>query len=202
MSNTQYNEIYLPNHPKAHQNGYVYEHILIAEQKIGRYLTEEEVVHHIDENKKNNSPDNLIVFATNADHTRFHKLKLEIEDLVCDNSIYKVQLNDNIVANMIKNYSIKLEDFKKIFPEYLHLIKKCEICGKECLNKYCSQKCCHIAQSKFNPTKEELLKDVLSLSMVKIGEKYGVSDNAVRNRCKRLGLPYKFEDIKKLKENN
>ena len=202
MPNNSYNYLYLPNHPKAHSDGCVYEHIIVAEQKIGRFLTEEEVVHHIDENRKNNSPDNLIVFKTQADHTRFHKLNLKIEDLILENGSYKVEINENIASNSINSGRFTLKQIKQLFPEYLYLLKRCEICGKECLNKYCSQKCCHIAQSKFNPTKEELLKDVLSLSMVKIGEKYGVSDNAVRNRCKRLGLPYKFEDIKKLKENN
>jgi hypothetical protein len=37
------------------------EHILIAEQAIGRKLVRGEVVHHIDKNRSNNRKDNLLV---------------------------------------------------------------------------------------------------------------------------------------------
>lgn len=63
----------MPNHHKAYGNGAVYEHIIVAEQTLGRELNGEEVVHHKDMNKKNNSPDNLMVFKTDADHIAFHK---------------------------------------------------------------------------------------------------------------------------------
>lgn len=61
----------MPNHPRA-INGYIFEHILIMETILGRYLTEEEVVHHIDENKKNNSPENLMFFKNEKDHRKYH----------------------------------------------------------------------------------------------------------------------------------
>lgn len=62
-----------PDHPRAHPNGYVYEHIVVAEQAIGRALNPAEVVHHCDGNKLNNHPDNLRVFSNQAAHLRFHK---------------------------------------------------------------------------------------------------------------------------------
>ena len=49
-----------------------YEHILVAEQMLGRKLRGGECVHHIDHNKQHNTPDNLMVFASLADHARFH----------------------------------------------------------------------------------------------------------------------------------
>ena len=67
-----YKVIYQPSHPHARANGYVYEHILVAERKIGRQLTGTEVVHHIDRNKLNNSPENLMVFPNQSEHDRFH----------------------------------------------------------------------------------------------------------------------------------
>lgn len=51
---------------------YILEHRLVAEQKLGRYLLPEEVVHHIDETPSNNAPENLRVFSSNAEHIRHH----------------------------------------------------------------------------------------------------------------------------------
>ena len=67
-----YVRIYMPNHPHANISGMVYEHVLVAEKKLGRYLTAEEVVHHIDHNRSNNNPDNLMIFKTKKDHSIFH----------------------------------------------------------------------------------------------------------------------------------
>ena len=58
--------------PDYYKGQYVYQHILIAERLLGRKLKKGERVHHIDGNKKNNSPSNLIVFATNSDHILCH----------------------------------------------------------------------------------------------------------------------------------
>lgn len=65
--------VYMPEHEKALSNGYVYEHILMAEQMLGRKLKEGECVHHIDRNRGNNSIENLMVFKTKGDHTAFHQ---------------------------------------------------------------------------------------------------------------------------------
>ena len=68
-----YIEIYNPNHPNANTRGIVYEHQLVAEKKLGRFLNKGEVVHHIDFNKSNNRADNLIVL-TSSEHTKLHGL--------------------------------------------------------------------------------------------------------------------------------
>ena len=72
MNDCKYKCVYMPNHARAFGNGTVYEHVLVAEEKIGRPLKEEEVVHHMDEDKSNNSPDNIVVFKSRGAHTRFH----------------------------------------------------------------------------------------------------------------------------------
>ncbi len=41
---------------------------------------------------------------------------------------------------------------------------------------------------KFDPTVEELRNDVENMNFCAIGRKYGVSDNAIRTRCKTYGL--------------
>ena len=50
---------YLPKHHLANKSGKVYQHMIAAEQKLGRKLKPEEVVHHKDRNRYNNSFDNL-----------------------------------------------------------------------------------------------------------------------------------------------
>jgi len=63
-------------HPGADCWGYVQEHRLVMEKKIGRYLNPGETVHHLDGNKLNNAPDNLNLFPSTADHSAYHR-KLE-----------------------------------------------------------------------------------------------------------------------------
>lgn len=60
--------VYCPGHPYARGRGYVREHRLVMERKIGRFLTEDEVVHHKDDDKQNNDPDNLYLYDSNGDH--------------------------------------------------------------------------------------------------------------------------------------
>lgn len=55
--------IHTPEHPNASQAGYVAEHRLVMEKKLGRYLESSEVVHHLDGNKRNNDLDNLAVLV-------------------------------------------------------------------------------------------------------------------------------------------
>lgn len=49
----------IPEHPAADVRGYVYEHRLVMERKIGRPLAPGERVRHIDGNPANNDPANL-----------------------------------------------------------------------------------------------------------------------------------------------
>lgn len=70
-----YRLILATGHPHANKHThYIREHRLVMEKMIGRYLLPEEVVHHKDKNKLNNSPENLQLFSANSEHLS-HELK-------------------------------------------------------------------------------------------------------------------------------
>lgn len=48
-----------------------HEHRVVAEKILGRKLERGEIVHHLDGNKRNNNPDNLVVM-TQSDHIKEH----------------------------------------------------------------------------------------------------------------------------------
>ncbi len=160
--NKRYKYINMPNHPRAKSDGCVYEHILVAEKMLGRHLKSEEVVHHIDEDKCNNSPENLMVFATLADHTRFHKLNNNNRKLYCINNVWYCEM----------------------------ILPKCKICNKEFKPThhrqtqpqiYCSKECSQYAQRKVinRPSKAQLQELLKTNSCVAVGKMFGVSDKTI-----------------------
>jgi hypothetical protein len=62
-----------PDHPRAFSNGYVYEHIVVAERLLGRPLLPEEEVHHDDGDGLNNAPENLVVKGSHLEHFFAHR---------------------------------------------------------------------------------------------------------------------------------
>ena len=67
-----YKILYKPSHPNSDSYGYVLEHRYVMSEHLGRPLTKEEVVHHKDENKTNNSIENLQLMS-HSEHTRLHR---------------------------------------------------------------------------------------------------------------------------------
>jgi hypothetical protein len=67
-----YVAIHAPDHPRA-VGGRVYEHILVVERALGRMLRIDAPVHHIDCDRSNNAPSNLVACHDQAYHLLLHR---------------------------------------------------------------------------------------------------------------------------------
>ena len=162
-----YKMIWKPDHHRAYDNGCVYEHILVAEEKLGRELKNGEYIHHIDECKINNNPDNLMIFDSNASHTAFHDGVIPV---LLDNGTYHCEPKVYYCIDCGKSISDKR--------------------AKRCF------KCYSIYQRKVErPSNEELESLIKTNTFASIGRMYGVADNTIRKWCKSYGLPYRKKDI-------
>jgi len=99
---------------------------------IGRELKKEEVVHHIDENPSNNSPNNLMVFPNSKEHTQYHYHK-EREGLIKEGKYkYPNQLQAEKYQRSKHNISQKgiLKRMQKDEGDHL-----CNECSRKFKNK-------------------------------------------------------------------
>ena len=183
---------YMPEHYRAfkehksgHQ-GYVYEHILVAEIIVGRKLEPKEIVHHLDLTRSNNSPENLLVINKDQ-HNKLHSwinLGLPI--------LGKNRLHKTLV--LIKKDEIKTHKERKIVS-----IRRCKICEfplfgdqKETCSVKCNKKIIKLYKRKVKwPTKRKLKLLLKKYPWTTIGKKYKVSDNAVRKWAKSYGMDTK-----------
>lgn len=65
-------------HPAATIKGFVMEHRLVAEKALGKYLDATHPVHHINGDKTDNRPENLVICESHSYHALLHKRMREM----------------------------------------------------------------------------------------------------------------------------
>lgn len=150
-------------------------------------------IHHINGIHTDNRLENLQVLCPNC-HTQTDTYAANNKNKVKTNS-FKILNRTNEIANDEVGGFVEIEIETVKFRKK---IKKCIVCGKDFVNgegKYCSLECSHIGHRKFEVDSEQLIEDIKTLkSFKKVGDKYGVSDNAIKKRCVKLGI---YDVVKK-----
>lgn len=71
--------IYDPRHPFSNKQGYIFEHRIIMENKLNRYLLPNEDIHHINEIRDDNRIENLLVL-THGQHSSLTNSRHNLKD--------------------------------------------------------------------------------------------------------------------------
>lgn len=96
---------------------------------------------------------------------------------------------DGIIKKEHIDLTSSLEYFKYRKENKIPKTNYCDACGEACglRSKFCS-KCARLQSRKFDPSKDFLAELVWKYPLTKIGEMFGVSDNAVKKRCNLYGI--------------
>jgi hypothetical protein len=138
--------------------------------------------HHRDPKGKEFAISNYTVLNTG-------KLKEEVDkcDLLCKNC--HAELHDKEYIEIRKTMREKHDNFMDSC--FTKTKRKCKVCNNEFETTYYKQYCCSANCRDINnrkvinrPSLEELKKMMDEMPMTKIGEKYGVSNNAVKKWAK------------------
>ena len=82
------------NHPRGGKQNYIAEHILVMEKDIGRYLTDEEVVHHINGVKNDNQIENLYLYNNSSEHNKGERSLSPLKKMLLEKGV--IEFRDGI----------------------------------------------------------------------------------------------------------
>lgn len=91
--NGSYVLLYRPEHPNARQSspdyGYVFEHVMVVSNSIGRMIEKGEVIHHLNGKKDDNIVENLVLCKTSREHNAIHdRMEKFVEKLIRTGKVY------------------------------------------------------------------------------------------------------------------
>lgn len=175
-------------------------------------------LHHIDGDKSNNTLENLLLLCPNChSYTDNYGSKNKksvfisdeelLEELKKSKSIRSALLSlgmSDAGANYNRARKLLKENEANIAKEEKPKENYCIDCGKPILltSTRCTE-CAHKASRIIErPTRDELKRLIRIMPFTKIGEKYQVTDNAVRKWCTSYDLPSRVKEIKNITDED
>lgn len=169
-------------------------------------------LHHIDGNSWNNELDNLQLLCPNchALTDNYCKKNKKEKSKITDEEIEYALSNSHSIreASMMLGLSDGVGTlfynrcYKLIATKGIKLLErepahKCSVCGKKTARANICIDCYHKNFEQKMPPRETLKNEIRNISFLALGKKYEVSDNTVREWCKKYGLPHRTKDIKR-----
>jgi hypothetical protein len=170
-----YRVVFVGEHASAMRSdnwdGWIYEHILVAETFMERPLRSNEDVHHLNGDRADNSHKNLLVLEK-TQHTKLHNWLRNGAPGLQNLGVNRVNSGN---SNASRNTYCAV----------------CDAVLKPKQTTFCSKACHAIKGGKRKvplPSKQTLEQDIATLSWAAIGRKYGVTCNAVRRWARKYDL--------------
>lgn len=135
--------------------------------------------------------DEIIDYLINTDISQYQLAEIYDVDqsFISNINMGKSWVKDNL-EYPLREYDYYLKDIK--LPE-----KFCVDCGTKINNKATRCAICYAKTRRVidRPSRQELKQLIRTLPFTKIGEKFGITDNAIRKWCDAENLPRKKKDI-------
>jgi hypothetical protein len=175
-----------PDHPKANPFGFVPQHRLIAERRLGHYLPEGILVHHDDHIKTNNQPDNLVVM-TKSEHMRAHReekrlrFQAPLDAISVEAALQRFRSTKKAAASL----GVHMMTLHNRFPDLVHR---------------------YMRHAPHKPTDPETIERVLTAARDEhvgardLAERFGISNRTAQRICERHGVPWRKQGVKVLYE--